>query len=312
MSSTAAVDAFGIGVAVRDITVVLDPFPGEDTKVQARHITESGGGPIPTALVTLARLGRTCALAGMVGDDTAGCFIVDGLEREGLDTTGMVKRAGSPSPTSVILVEADGRRRVCEWRQSHLPYGPEDFKLVAPMLDRCRVLLLDARLLDVQMEAARRVRRAGGLVMLDCGHRRPGVEELLRQCDIAILSHSYPRSVHGDRFEASDFIRDLREKMAPDGRRIAGLTLGAEGCLITDDRGRPIRVPGHPVEPLDTTGAGDVFHGAFAHDLLGGSSQVDAARFANAAAALKCRGLTGRAPLPGEKEIRRLVKAGNA
>ena len=305
-SEMQTLDALGIGVAVRDITVRLDPFPDADAKVRARDLAESGGGPIPTALVTLARLGRACALAGVVPDDATGRFIVEGLHREGVDTTGVVRRADSAS-TSVILVESDGRRRVCEWRQSDLPYGPEDLMHVAPMLDRSRFLLIDSRLPDVQMEAARRVRHAGGMVVLDCGHPRPGVDEILRQCDIAIFSHSYPRSLHGNGFDATGFVRELRGKMAPDGRRIAGLTLGEDGCLIAEGTGDPTHVPGHRVEAVDTTGAGDVFHGAFVHELLGGASALDAARFANTAAALKCRGLTGRAPLPEEQEIRRIA-----
>ena len=125
-----------------------------------------------------------------------------------------------------------------------------------------------------------RVRAAGGLVVLDCGHPREGVEELLGVADIAILSHTYPGTLRGEGCDPREFLADL---------------FG--------------RIPGHRVESVDSTGAGDVFHGAFVHAFLQGDSPVEAARFANAAAALGCEGMSGRFPLPPEAEIRRFSRA---
>lgn len=301
--SEKTLDAVGLGVAVRDLTVLLDSFPRPDAKVRARDFAESGGGPVPTALVTMARLGARTAFAGVVGDDPAGSFLVEGLEREGVDVSAVARKADCPTPASLILVEKEGRRTVCEWRQSDLPFREEDLERITPLLGRTRLLLVDARLSRVQLEAARRVRRAGGLVMLDCGHPRAGVEDLLRESDIAILSHSYPRELQGDRFAPEAFALSLAAGLAPSGPGIAGVTLGARGCVIASG-GETFRIPGHRVTAIDTTGAGDVFHGAFAHALLRGEDPLQAARFANAAAALKCLGLTGRAPIPPEAEIR--------
>jgi sugar/nucleoside kinase (ribokinase family) len=139
------------------------------------------------------------------------------------------------------------------------------------------------------------------------------VEEILALCDVAILSHSYPRTLHGEDYRPEWFVRDLARRMPDAGRRIAGLTLGTEGALLAAGGGEPIRVPGIALaaaEVLDTTGAGDVFHGAFIFELLRGRPAGDACRFANAAAALKCLGLTGRATLPPAGEIRRVAAAG--
>ncbi|MGH9867123.1 MAG: PfkB family carbohydrate kinase [Candidatus Polarisedimenticolia bacterium] len=303
----AALDVVGIGIAPRDITVLIDPLPPADAKGLALDFAESGGGPVPTALVTLARLGHRCVLGGVVGNDAAGRLVNAGLRSEGVGTQGLVVRDGLATPTSVILVESGGRRRVCEWNQRDLPLGPEDLTPLHPLLARCRALLVDARFPEAQIDAARRAREAGALVMLDCGHPRPGVDELLSLCDVAILSASYMHTVHGARHDPAVFLHSLRARLAPGGLRLAGLTLGPDGCLIVDDDTTAVHVSAPSVDALDTTGAGDVFHGALLHELLRGAPAIEAASFANAAAALSCRALTGRAPLPREPEIRSLA-----
>jgi len=295
-------DVIGIGVAVRDLTVLLDEFPRPDEKYRARGFFESSGGPVPTALVTLARLGRRVAFRGVVGDDPVGAFIIDDLQREGVDVEGVVRRPGLRSPSSVILVEG-GRRTIFEGWQTDLPLAVED---VLP-LPSCRYFLADVRLPQVQIEAARQARSLDTQVVLDCGHPRPGVEEILSLTDVAILSHTYPRALGGDTHDAASFLDELHDKLAEGGHRIAGLTLGPEGCAIRSADSSTVWIPGHKVQAVDSTGAGDVFHGAFLHALLAGETPEVAARFANAAAALKCEGMTGRAPIPSEKEIRDLA-----
>lgn len=300
-------DAIGIGVAVRDVTVRLDHYPAPDEKLRARDFAESGGGPVPTALVTLARLGNRVALFGVVGADAAGRFIVEGLEREKVDASGVLAKPGFHSPTSVILVVGP-LRTICEWRQYDLPLTLEEVSPLIPMLDAARALLVDARLAEIQLEAARRIRAAGGIVVLDCGHPRPGVDDLLRHTDVAIFADTYPRAIPEEDFDPAEFLADLESRLAPDGLRITGLTRGEKGCIVRAAGSDPLVIPGHKVDVVDTTGAGDVFHGAFTHALLRGVSPEDAARFANAAAALKCRGFTGRAPIPEEEEIWRWAR----
>lgn len=294
-------DAIGIGLAVRDVSVLLESYPAPDEKVQARAIVESGGGPVPTALVTLARLGRKTALAAIVGRDDVGRFILSGLERQNVDTRAVVEREGFSSPTSVIVVE-NGRRTILE-----APHGvglPLTFEDVGRLpLDDCRALLLDARSVEVQLEAAKRVRKASGLVVLDCGHPREGVDELLAHTDIAVLSHTYPATLYGPDYDVEEFLDSLLARLPADGPAIAGLTLGPSGCAIASRDVGLTRLAGLSVAALDTTGAGDVFHGAFLHAFLKTGSPDRAARFANAAAARKCEGMTGRAPLPSEEEL---------
>jgi len=300
-------EVLGIGVAVRDIAVRLDAFPETDRKYQAREFRETGGGPVPTALVTLARLGREVAFAGVVGEDSAGRFIEEGLRREGIDVRGVVRRRGFDSPSSVIVVE-NGRRTILECSQYGLPLTLEELEATGAGFEGYRAFLADARLVEIQLEVARRIRASGGAVLLDCGHPREGVDELLAVTDIAILSHTFPAALHGEDHDPREFLAGLWERLPADGPRVAGLTLGERGCAIyTQDEGY-VHIPGHPVESVDSTGAGDVFHGAFVHAWLYRDSAVEAARFANAAAALSCRGMSGRFPLPSEAEILRISR----
>lgn len=294
-------DAIGIGLVVRDISVLMDRYPAADEKLAAREIHESGGGPVPTALVTMSRFGRKTAIAALVGNDAVGSFITDGLRDEMVDTSAVAVRDGFDSPTSVIVVE-NGRRTIFEAPQGiGFPLVWDDVKEMP--FDACRALLLDARTVETQIQAAERVRLAGGLVVLDCGHPRDGVEELLALTDIAIFSHTYPMALYGPDYQLKDFLRGVQEKLPSGGPAIAGVTLGAQGCALKSHDVPLFRLPALAIQALDTTGAGDVFHGAFVHAYLKTESVMDAARFANVTAARKCEGMTGRAPLPPEEAL---------
>jgi ribokinase len=299
-------DAIGIGLVVRDVSVLLDRYPKPDEKMRARELHESGGGPAPTALVTLARLGRKTALSGTVGDDAVGRFLLEGLSRENVDVSAVSVRLDFVSPTSVILVEG-GRRTIFE-----PPRGvgfPLDWSDVRKLpLENASALLVDARVVDVQTKAARIVRESGGLVVLDCGHPRDGVDNLIAESDIAIFAHSYPAGLHGEDVDVEEFLADVQARLPRMGPAIAGVTLGSEGCVIRSREEGFLRLPAPMIEAVDTTGAGDVFHGAFLHAFLETGSAESSARFANVAAARKCEGMTGRAPIPPEEEIWRLAR----
>jgi ribokinase len=299
-------DAIGIGLAVRDVSVLVDRYPQPDEKMRARELHESGGGPVPTALVTLGRLGRKTALSATVGDDAVGRFLLDGLTREKVDVSAVSVRSDFVSPTSVILVEG-GRRTILEPpRGVDFPLDWSDVRKL-PLGD-ASALLVDARVVEVQIRAAREVRRAGGLVVLDCGHPRAGVEDLIAESDIAILSATYPEALHGGDADIESFLARVQESLPRSGPAIAGVTLGASGCVMLSREEGFLRAEAPAVRAVDTTGAGDVFHGAFLHAFLKTGSVESSARFANAAAARKCEGMTGRAPIPAEEEIWRLAR----
>lgn len=294
-------DAIGVGLVVRDISVLLDRHPSPDEKLPAREIHESGGGPVPTALVTLQRLGSRTAIASTVGNDAVGRLLVAELNAESVDTRAVVHLDGLDSPTSVILVE-NGRRTILEAPKGvEFPLAWETVEKLP--LDHSRALLIDARSVSAQLRAAKRVRKAGGLVVLDCGHPRPGVEELVAVSDIAIFSHTYPKRLYGESYDAKRFLREIGERLPRDGPGVAGVTLGAKGCIVTSRDDGFHSVAGRRVDAVDTTGAGDVFHGAFIHAFLSTGSARRSAEFANFVAAEKCKGMTGRAAIPSGESV---------
>jgi ribokinase len=299
-------DAIGIGLVVRDVTVLLDHYPKPDEKMRARELHESGGGPVPTALVTLARLGRKTAVSGTVGEDAVGRFLLEGLVRENVDVSAVSVRPDFVSPTSVILVEG-GRRTILEPpRGVDFPLDWSDVRKLP--LEGASALLVDARVVEVQTKAARIVREAGGLVVLDCGHPREGVDDLIAESDIAIFAHTYPAALRGEAVDVREFLAGVHARLPRSGPAVAGVTLGSRGCAtLSRDEGY-VELAAPTVGALDTTGAGDVFHGAFLHAFLKTGSVESSARFANVAAARKCEGMTGRAPIPPEEEIWRSAR----
>jgi ribokinase len=299
-------DAIGIGLAVRDVSALLDRYPRADEKLRARELHESGGGPAPTALVTLARLGRKTALSATVGDDAVGRFILEGLVRENVDVSAVAVRPDFVSPTSIILVEG-GRRTILEPpRGVDFPLEWSDVRKLP--LEDASALLVDARVVEVQTRAARIVREAGGLVVLDCGHPREDVDDLIAETDVAIFSYTYPAALHGTDVDIEAFLSEVQKRLPRSGPAVAGVTLGPKGCAILSRERGLIRLEAPAVEAVDTTGAGDVFHGAFLHAFLKTGSVETSARFANVTASRKCEGMTGRAPIPAEEEIWRLAR----
>ena len=299
-------DAIGIGLAVRDVSALLERYPRPDEKLRARELHESGGGPAPTALVTLARLGRKTALSATVGDDAVGRFILEGLVRENVDVSAVAVRPDFVSPTSIILVEG-GRRTILEPpRGVDFPLEWSDVRKLP--LEDASALLVDARVVEVQTRAARVVREAGGLVVLDCGHPREGVDDLIAESDVAIFSYTYPSALHGTDVDIETFLSEVQKRLPRSGPAVAGVTLGPKGCAILSRERGFIRLEAPAVEAVDTTGAGDVFHGAFLHAFLKTGSVETSARFANVTASRKCEGMTGRAPIPAEEEIWRLAR----
>ena len=165
---------------------------------------------------------------------------MEGLEKESVDTSTVTVREGFESPTSVIVVE-NGRRTILEApHEIGFPLAWDDVRGLP--LDDCDALLVDARTVPVQIEAARHVRRAGGLVVLDCGHPREGVDELMKSTDIVIFSHTYPSALHGGDYDVAAFLNETTERLPKDGPAIVGVTLGGEGCAVASRDTPMVRV----------------------------------------------------------------------
>jgi sulfofructose kinase len=286
----------GIGQCAWDYLAVVDSFPGVDTKQEVLEWQEQGGGPAATALVTLARLGIPCEFFGVTGDDAEGGRIRESLLSEGIEIRSVISRSNASSQTAFIAIEKGSGTRTIFWRRaSGKPLLPVE--LPADCLDGCDFLLLDGLMTEVSLFAARRARESGIPVMLDAGRVRPGMLEIAGLCDYLVAAEQFALDLGWDG-KPENFLSTARELAAP----VVTITLGRQGS-VTFREGEILTVPAFSVNSVDTTGAGDVFHGGYLLGILRGLDLPDTIRFASAVAALKCTRIGGRTGIPRLAEV---------
>jgi ribokinase len=293
-------DVVGLGVATLDFIAVAAQEPVLGTKQRAAEWHEAGGGPVATALVTLARLGaRTCMLGG-VGDDAYGPRIIGDLQGEGVATEGMQIHPGSSHVAFALAEPANGRRTIW-WHNDEAVL--ECVTVDPALVQSARFLLIDSYLPDAALAAAEAMHAAGGLVMIDMGHVREEVMHLLPHCDLYVVSERFGYEATGEE-QPERAARALHERYG----KLVVVTAGERGSWCVS-AGEAFHTPAFSMPIVDTTGAGDVFHGGFLYGLLQGWSLRATARFASATAALKCRAAGGRAGIPTLAEVEALLHA---
>ncbi len=291
----------GIGQCAWDILAMVDTFPQADTKKEVLLWEEQGGGPVATALATLSRLGVPCLFHGIIGDDREGTAIRQSLREEGVFISGLVTRSRATSQTAFIVIEKSAATRTIFWkRPSGEPLSPEE--LPRDFLEGADFLLLDGLMKDVSFFAARQAKEAGIPVVLDAGRVREGTLELARLSDYVVGSEEFARELSW-----KDDAVQFKPKIKKHGFGITTITLGSRGSVTYADD-KVIIIPAFPVETVDTTGAGDVFHGGYIYGLLRKWSLQATVRFASAVAAMKCRKVGGRAGIPRPAEVQQFLE----
>lgn len=295
-------DVVGMGCAAMDIVAVVERLPALDEKMHALTMDRQGGGPVGTALTVVARMGLSAAFAGQVGDDFAGRFIIDEFTREGVDLRGEVVHPHTQSQISLVLVHrASGKRTVVSGR-GELAEAVCD-RLRHEMSREGKILHVDGYDMDAAICFADECRAAGGIVVYDAGSVKEGTVELLARTDVAVTSRVFAEKMFGHTdWEAA--CRALVEM----GPSYTGVTLGAEGAAGLDGE-EFFEVTPFKVEPVvDTTGAGDVFHGAYLVGLVKRWELERIAAFASAVAALHCTVLGNRQGIPSMAEAEALIE----
>jgi len=293
-------DVLGLGCAAVDDILYVPAYPPADGKIEVRARERHCGGLCATALVAAARLGATCAFAGALGDDDGSRFVLDAFSRERVDTRHAVRRRAAGPVRSVIVVDERRRTRNIFY---HLPTAlGADAKLPAKeVILRARVLLVDRFGIPGMIRASRIARAAGSPVVADFeSSRLPRFAELLALVDHLIVSENFARQFTGARTPAA-----AAEKLWRKDRAVVVITCGVRGCWFLDaSTARPQRLPAFRVRAVDTTGCGDVFHGAYAAGLARGLPLVERLRLASATAALKATQHGGQAGIPRWRQVR--------
>jgi len=278
----------------------VETYPPIDTKTDTLNFSEQGGGPTATALVTLARLGALTLFVGKVGDDTRGLLIVEQLEAEGVDVSQVRVEKDKSSRLSFSIVERKtGKRTIVSAVGSASPLAPED--LDRKTITSGRILHVDGHQMEAATHAAKWAREAGAKVILDAGSVRPGMEVLVKLADYVVASETFALD-----FTSECCVREAARKLYRPGLAAVVVTMGGKGGFCVSDGGE-FTYPAFTVEVVDTTGAGDVFHGAFDYGILRGWDLEEVVRFSSAVAALKCRELGGRAGIPSLMQVRRFL-----
>jgi len=296
MNEKSIVDVLCIGTAVFDITMYVGTHPGEDEKCFAEDMISCGGGPASNAAVTVSKLGGTSALLGYLGRDFGGDQHFRELADSGVDIS-LIKRGDRPTPVSAILVKPDGKRTLINYKKNTPPLSKADVSRTS----KFRVMLFDGHEPDISPRLAKAGKEFGIPIILDAGSLHRGTQELISLADYCIASEKFCRQFSGK--------EDPREGIASLARsaQCAVVTLGEKGCIWKDSQGEGT-FPAFEIEAADTTGAGDIFHGAFAYGLAYDFGFTENIRFASAAAALGCTRKGGRTSIPDKKEVENFLK----
>ncbi|HWT02066.1 MAG TPA: PfkB family carbohydrate kinase [Pyrinomonadaceae bacterium] len=292
-------DAVGFGLNAVDHLVVVPAYPAFDTKVRLSEHVRAAGGQTATTMAGLRRLGMKTAYAGRFGSDDAGRFGLAELVAEGVNTDFAEVVEGAKNQIAFIIIDGPSGERTVIWdRDERLAYAPGEAPV--EIAARGRVLHLDAHDPPACVPLARAARAAGTIVSADIDNIYNGLPELLPLIDVLVSSKEFPHRLTG----IADERASLVEVKARYGCALVGMTLGARGALLYHE-GVFLESPAFAVPGVcrDTTGAGDAFHAGFIYGMLRGAQVEECMRFANATAALKCRGLGARTALPTEKEL---------
>ena len=297
-------DAVGLGLNTTDILAVVDGHPEPGAKGPIQDLVTRPGGQAATAMTACSRLGWTARYIGRFGDDPNGVAGLQSLRETGVDVEACETMRGTTNGLSLVLVDASTGRRTVLWsRHPSLTMTPDTIPAAAVCSGR--ILLVDCHDTAAATAAARCARAAGIPTVVDVEKVRPGIESLLQEIDMIITAQDFPGQLTG----VGDLGTALRAMKETFGATLVCATLGEAGSLAVTDDG-DIRTPGFAVSVVDTTGAGDVFRGGFISGWLRGGAAAqteDVLRYANAAAALKCRALSARAGIPTHTEVAQLL-----
>jgi sulfofructose kinase len=298
-------DILGLGCVAIDDLIFVESYPPPDAKVQVVRRERHCGGLTATALVAAARLGCRCMYSGVLGYDELSEFAVEKMSDEGIDLSHLIRKDGArPVYATIIVDEATKTRNIFFDLEGYI--GADDSLPKADLIRAARVLFVDHLSPKGMLRAVRIAREAGVPVVADFeASDSLYFEELLRLADHLIISRGFATKISGEA-DPSLAVRKLWTKE----RKVVIATSGADGCWYLGESrmDAPVHQCAFPVKAVDTTGCGDVFHGAYAACLVRGLGLPERVRFASAAAALKATRAGGQEGIPTQTSVEAFLK----
>jgi sulfofructose kinase len=283
------------GIAVEDFIFKVERFPQPGEKVQASTLIATPGGCAANAAVAVARLGGVARFAGPIGTDEASARFLDGLGRTGVDARGIERIDGGSISVSGIFIDATGEKLVATRRGELLAQArPRDAAALVADVD---IVMADNRFPDFVRPILQAAVDRGIPAVLD-GDRATTPDDPL----FAIATHIIFSS---EALRATTGIADLGAALKVIANVAPGFLAVTNGpeAILWFEQGEVRGLAVFPVAAVDTLGAGDTFHGAFALALAEGHDLLPSMRFAAAAAALKCTRFGGISGTPARAEV---------
>ena len=291
------VDVLCVGHASYDLVFAVDHHPEADEKTFAQQFISCGGGPAANAAVTVSRLGFKSAFAGYLGNDYFGQRNFEEFEKAAVNTD-LIARGDLPTPVSAIWVKPDGKRTLVNYRGSTRPMAASklDFSRCHP-----KVVLFDGHEPDVSLSLIKTLQGRNIPTVLDAGSVHKGTLKLLALVDYTVASQKFSHESTG-----KDDPKQAAVKLNQYCASVV-ITLGERGLVWKNKQGSG-SLPAFSVDAVDTTGAGDAFHGAFAAGLASGKRWRELLTYAAAAGALCCAKYGARPAIPSAREVDRFLK----
>ena len=329
------IDIVGIGASTLDRFIVVDHFPTGREVQQAISSTTDGGGPVATALATAGKYGSRTVMIDRIGDDMVGRYILEDFHKYNVNTEGIQVDVDAKSGTATILVKQKTGERAVFFERSTAT-EPEFLEAHKQLIESAYILHINGRHRKLMRSAMAVAKEVGTIISLDGGAQRydEDMKPITEASHIVIVARDYAEKYTGTT-NLEDACRIIHER----GALVAGVTDGANGSYFVWPDGTSYRCePFTQATVVDTTGAGDSFHGAFlanlvhtinhmkgqdttsttkhdrasihAVELLKACAHSDlekAAIFASAVASLNTQGIGGRSPLPTLKSVQELI-----
>lgn len=299
-------DVLALGVTAVDDLLYVAAFPAADCKTQVLSSQRQCGGLAATALVAAARLGARCAYAGALGENALSQFVESTLAREGIDTNYIVRREDAfPAHSTIVVDTSTGTRNIFSHSQGFS--GADETQPDEEIIRAARVLLVDPHGVEGMLRAAKIARENGIPIVADIERlTTPRLGELMDLVDHLILSQDFAALLTGQSTPAA-----AARALWTSRRAVVIITCGENGCWsLSDEKEEPQWFPAFKIKVVDTTGCGDVFHGAYAGALAQDLDLEKRIRLASSAAAIKATQPGGQKGIPTREELEKFLETG--
>jgi sulfofructose kinase len=294
-------DVVGMGLNSVDFLTVVPEFPAPNSKMKMLQFSKQGGGQVATAMVALSRWGIKTKYIGKVGADELGQFSLHSIRQEGVDVSSVTIKPNATNQFATIIVDGSTGDRTILWnRDDRLMYREGELRKEEVCCGR--LLHLDGHDIHAAIQCVRWAKEEGIPTVADLDKVEPLTSELIKEIDFLVTSSRFPALYTGISDQKKAFLELQKQTHA-----FLCATLGHSGAMAWVD-GEIFYAEGFKVRAVDTTGAGDVFHGGFIYGLLQNWEVEKMLRFANGVAALKCLDLGGRRGIPPLEKTQQFMR----